>query len=121
MNIPTLKLTVTGVIGTAGAALATFLGGWSSDLITLILFMGIDLITGLIVAGVFHTSKKTTGGAIESNSMFKGLVKKFAMILVVAMLYRIDILFGISFLRTAANRGYGFVNNLTRRGLWQQQ
>lgn len=42
-----------------GGAIASLLGGWDTALQTLIIFMAIDYITGLIVAGVFHTSPKT--------------------------------------------------------------
>lgn len=106
MNIPTLKLSIMGAIGVVGGTLTSFLGGWSNDLITLLIFMAIDLITGIIVAGVFHASKKTTGGAIESNAMFKGICKKLFMILFVAMMYRIDLMFDISYIRTAAIIGF---------------
>ena len=48
--------TITGAIG---GTIAYFFGGWDQALVTLIIFMAIDYISGLIVAGVFHNSKKT--------------------------------------------------------------
>ena len=39
-----------------------------TSLFTLIIFMAIDYISGLIVAGVFHNSEKTENGALESNA-----------------------------------------------------
>ena len=54
--------TVTGLIG---SFIASLFGGWDTGLITLLVFMGIDYISGLIVAGVFHNSRKTKTGALE--------------------------------------------------------
>lgn len=101
-----LKIGITTTIGMIGGAVAKFLGGWSSDLITLLIFMGVDLLSGLAVAGIFHKSEKTTCGAIESNTMFKGIVKKVFMIFIVALLHRLDITLGITFLRTAVIIGF---------------
>ena len=42
------------VIGVIGSTIASLFGGFDAALITLIIFMGVDYITGLIVAGVFH-------------------------------------------------------------------
>ena len=52
-------------IGVIGGAIASIFGGWDSALITLLTFMGIDYISGLVVAGVFHNSKKTDAGTLE--------------------------------------------------------
>ena len=52
------------VIGAVGGVVSTLLGGWDTGLQTLIIFMAIDYITGLIVAGVFHRSRKTDTGAL---------------------------------------------------------
>lgn len=95
-----LKRGISTAIGIAGGVIVDFLGGWSYDLVTLLIFMGVDVLSGLALAGIFHKSKKTPQGAIESNTMFKGIVKKVFMILIVAMLHRLDILLEISFLRT---------------------
>ena len=45
-------------VGALGAAFASLFGGWDAALQTLIIFMAIDYITGLIVAGVFHARPK---------------------------------------------------------------
>lgn len=120
MNISAAKITVTGAVGAVGAALANLLGGWSNDLITLLLFMAADLITGLIVAGVFHQSKKTEGGAIESNTMFKGLSKKVVMLIFVALCARIDVTLGVNFVRTGVIIGFianEFISIIENAGL----
>ena len=51
----TMKNEICAAIGIVGGAIASLLGGWDAALQTLIIFMAIDYITGLIVAGVFHT------------------------------------------------------------------
>ena len=41
-------------LGAIGGVIASAFGGWDAALSTLLIFMGIDYLTGLIVAGVFH-------------------------------------------------------------------
>ena len=52
-NMITVKGPVIAGIGAVGGVIAGFFGGWDAALITLLIFMGVDYITGLIVAGVF--------------------------------------------------------------------
>lgn len=63
-------------VGLLGGTIAGMFGGWDTALQTLIIFMSIDYITGLIVAGVFHTSPKTKTGTLESRAGWKGLVSQ---------------------------------------------
>ena len=91
-------LTITGAIG---AFVANLFGGWDAGLTTLVIFMGIDYITGLIVAGVFHKSGKTETGALQSNVGLKGLCKKGMMLLVVLVSARLDMLVGTDYVRDA--------------------
>ncbi|HBV68594.1 MAG TPA: holin, partial [Clostridiales bacterium] len=62
-NINAIKI---GALGIAGSIIANLLGGWDMSLQTLLLFMSVDYITGLIVAGVFKQSKKSETGALDS-------------------------------------------------------
>ena len=71
------------IVGIIGSAIASAFGGWTTGLTTLVIFMAIDYVTGLIVAGVFHKSTKTETGTLESRAGFKGLCRKGAMLLVV--------------------------------------
>lgn len=64
-----MKNEICAAIGIVGGAIASLLGGWDTALQTLIIFMAIDYITGLIVAGVFHTSPKTKTGTLESRAV----------------------------------------------------
>lgn len=54
-----IKEQICAAIGVVGGFIAAVLGGWDTGLQTLVLFMCIDYITGLIVAGIFHNSTKT--------------------------------------------------------------
>ena len=46
-----MKQTICSVLGVIGSAIASFFGGWDAGLATLLIFMGLDYISGLIVAG----------------------------------------------------------------------
>ena len=48
-----LKELICGLIGVLGGTIVSLLGGWSADLQTLITFMVIDFVMGLVVAFVF--------------------------------------------------------------------
>ena len=75
-------------------------------MITLIIFMVVDYITGLIVAGVFKNSTKTESGALESRAGWKGLCRKGVTLLIVLVSYRLDILIGTSYIRDAVIIGF---------------
>ena len=95
-----IKAIILTSFGAVGSLIAGLLGGWDSSLQTLLIFMAIDYITGLIVAGVFHKSKKTESGALESRAGFKGLIKKGMVLLYVIIGHRLDIEFGLDYCRT---------------------
>ena len=93
---------ITGTIGVIGSTVAALFGGWDTALTTLIIFMAIDYITGLIVAGVFKKSPKSANGALESRAGFKGLMQKGMSLLLVLVACRLDIVIGSTFIRDAA-------------------
>ena len=88
-------------IGIVGSTFASFFGGFDAALITLLIFMGVDYATGLIVAGVFHKSEKTENGALESRAGWKGLCRKGVSLLVVLVACRLDMIMGSNFIRDA--------------------
>ena len=88
-------------IGAIGSLIASLFGGWDASLQTLVIFMAIDYITGLIVAGVFHASPKTETGTLESRAGWKGLCRKGVSLLVVLVACRLDAIIGSSFIRDA--------------------
>ena len=110
-------------IGAVGAWIADLFGGFDAALITLILFMAADYITGLVVAGVFHRSPKTETGALESRAGLKGLLRKGGMLLVVLVACRLDLLLGSDFIRDAAviafaaNETISIIENLALMGV----
>ena len=87
------------VVGVIGGAISTVFGGWSTSMTTLLIFMGIDYITGLIVAGVFNNSPKTNSGALESRAGWKGLFRKCVTLLMVLIACRLDMVLNTTFIR----------------------
>ena len=70
-----------------GGGLASFLfGGWSALLQTLVLFLALDYVVGVMVAG-YH-------GKLNSKVGFKGIAKKVLILLLVAVAHQIDLLLG---------------------------
>jgi toxin secretion/phage lysis holin len=94
-----LKTAIVSGIGVAGTIIASLFGGWTTALTTLCIFMGIDFITGLTVAGVFHKSPKTKDGALESKTGFKGLCRKCLILFFVIIGYRLDVALGSSYIK----------------------
>lgn len=94
-----MKTTILTGIGFLGSAIASLFGGWDAALTTLLMFMGIDYLTGLIVAGVFHNSGKSENGSLESRAGWKGLCRKGVTLLIVLVACRLDVIMGSSFIR----------------------
>lgn len=111
------------IIGVIGSAIASAFGGWTTGLTTLVIFMAIDYITGLIVAGVFHKSTKTETGTLESRAGFKGLCRKGAMLLVVLVAHRLDLAAGTAYIKDAviiafmANESISIIENAGLMGV----
>lgn len=109
MNISTIKIYVCTLIGLLGTLVAKLFGGWSEDMVTLVIFMAIDFIMGLIVAGIFHKSNKSQTGALNSHVGWKGLCKKGVVLVFVLIAHRLDILLGSDYIRTTTI--IGFITN----------
>jgi toxin secretion/phage lysis holin len=93
-----MKETFCLIAGVVGGFIATLLGGWDSALATLVVFMGIDFMTGLVTA-VMGKSKHSRSGALNSKAGWIGLAKKFCILLMVVVGVRIDILLGTTYIR----------------------
>lgn len=93
-------------IGVIGSIIASAFGGWDTSLVTLLIFMGIDYFSGLVVAGVFHKSNKTESGALESKAGWKGLCRKCMTLLFVLIAYRLDLAIGVDYIRNAVIIGF---------------
>lgn len=90
---------VCSVIGMVGSFIASMLGGWDAGLQTLVVFMVIDFVSGMVVAGVFKKSPKTKTGALESNTGFKGVCKKCMILVFVLIGYCLDMSLGVDYIR----------------------
>ena len=101
-----MKKILCATVGVFGSAVASWFGGFDAGLKTLLVFMAIDYVSGLIVAGVFHKSPKSANGALESKAGWKGLLRKGGTLLVVLICSRLDVMFGTSFVRDAAVIAY---------------
>ena len=73
---------------------------------TLIIFMAVDYITGLVVACIFHKSNKSETGALQSKAGWRGLCKKGMTLLVVLVATQLDRLTGTEIIRDAVIIGY---------------
>ena len=111
-------------ITAAGAFITALIGSWDAAIITLIIFMAADWITGLTVAGVFKKSPKSETGALESRVGLKGLCRKGAMLLIVIIAYRLDLMAGLhGVLRTGAiialacNEALSILENVSLMGV----
>ena len=96
-----MKSAICWIIGFGGALVTALWGGWTEGLMTLVILMGIDYCCGLIVAGVFHKSKKSDNGALSSIAGWKGIMRKFVTLLIVSVAYRIDVVVNTNYLRDA--------------------
>lgn len=111
------------MFGIIGSFIASLFGGWDASLITLLIFMGIDYLTGLIVAGVFHNSQKSKNGALESRAGWKGLCRKGVTMLIVSVAYRLDVTMGSTFIRDSviiafiANETISIIENAGLMGI----
>ena len=95
-----MKETICTVVGVVGSFIAGLFGGWDTSLVTLLLFMGIDYITGLAVAACGKSPKSETG-RLSSKIGWRGLAKKCVSLLLVLVAVRLDITFGTSYIRDA--------------------
>lgn len=101
-----MRETICTILGAVGGILTVIFGGWNAMLTTLILFISIDYVTGLMVAGIFRRSPKTETGGLQSKIGWKGLVKKVVVLLLVVAAARIDLILGTSYIRNAVCIGF---------------
>ena len=101
-----IKAIICTAFGVVGGMVAQLFGGWTEDMMTLIIFMAVDFIMGLIVAGVFHKSNKSQSGALSSHAGWVGLCKKCVVLLFVLITHRLDMLLGTDYIRTTAIIGF---------------
>lgn len=96
--IKTLIITGAGLIG---SAIGSAFGGNSAFMTSLIIFMGIDILTGVAVSTIFKRSPKTESGALSSKTMALGLCRKGMMLLIVLIGAQLDIMLKLNYIRDA--------------------
>lgn len=122
-SILMVKYTALTILATVGTLIVHALGGWDIGLETLLIFMAIDYLTGLLVAGLFHHSPKSEDGRLSSKAGFRGLCKKGAILLMVLLGNQLDLLFGEHWARSmvlfffVANEGLSILENLGVMGV----
>ncbi len=123
-NLIAIKNTIVMVLGIVGSVIASAFGGFGVALQVLIIFIIVDYITGLVVAGVFQKSGKTENGALESRAGWKGLCKKVFTLVLVLVAAQVDRLIGQgSLVRDAViltfvvNEGLSILENIGLMGV----
>ena len=122
-NFTAVKGILFGWLGAVGAAISSLYGGWNGALTTLLIFMGLDYLTGLIVAGGFKKNPKTSNGALESKAGWKGLCRKGMILLIALVATRLDMVVGTNFIKDAviiayiANESISIVENAGLMGV----
>ena len=101
-----MKQAVCTALGLLGGALSWAFGGWDAAMVALLVCMGVDYLSGSIVALVFHKSTKSETGSYNSLSGIKGLFKKGLMLLFVLVAVQIDKLLGTAYVRDAVCLGF---------------
>ena len=100
-----MKEWICAAAGTVGGLIAGLFGGWDAAMLSLLIFMGIDYITGLIVAASGKSLKSDNGG-LSSKVGWKGLLKKGVVLLLVVVAVRLDVMLGTSYVRDAVCIGF---------------
>lgn len=119
----TFKNIICAVLGVIGSSISTLFGGWDAALTTLIIFMAIDYVSGVIVAGVFHKSSKSDTGGLNSHIGWQGICRKGITLAIVLIACRLDLLIGTSYIKDAviiafcANELISIVENAGLMGL----
>ncbi len=105
-NVNNFKIGILSLSGVVGSIIANFLGGWDMALQTLVLFMAVDYIMGLMVAGIFKKSQKSETGALDSRAGWKGLFKKGVTLMIVLVATQLDKMTGTEVIRDAVIIAY---------------
>lgn len=106
IHLTETKAAVMTGAGVIGGMISQAFGGWDAALITLLIFMAIDYVSGLIVAGVFQASDKSASGSLSSIACWQGLLKKGMTLVIVLVAARLDIVLGTAFVRDAVVIAY---------------
>ena len=101
-----MKEKICTVLGLVGSGVAWAFGGWDAALVALMVCMGVDYVSGTLVALVFHNSRKSESGSYNSAYGLKGLCKKGLMLLFVLTAVQVDRVMGSDYVRDAVCIGF---------------
>lgn len=102
-------------VSTLATILTTIFGGWDMALSVLVIFITADYLTGI--------GKAFCNKSLSSDIGAKGIIKKVALLVVVAIATQLDRLINTELIRTAviyfyvANEGLSILENLTAMGV----
>lgn len=108
-----LKGFICAAFGAVGGFVSQLFGGWSEDMVTLLVLMVVDFVMGLILAGVFHNSNKSENGNLNSRAGWKGLCKKGVTLFFVLIAHRLDMVLKINYIKTATVVGFITIETLS--------
>ena len=103
-----MKDLISAAVGMTAGVLSWLVGGFDVPVLALVICMGVDYVTGLIVAGVFHASPKTDGGGLDSRVGWKGLARKLVTVLIVVVANLADLLLEKELATGYTSEEYGF-------------
>ena len=104
-----IKESICTSVGIVGSMIVSLLGGWDVPMQALIICMIIDYLSGLAVAGIFHKSKKSENGALNSRSGLKGLCMKCMILFIIVAIIQVGKVLNVDWLRNATI--IGFISN----------
>ena len=104
-----IKESICTSVGIVGSMIISLLGGWDVPMQALIICMIIDYLSGLAVAGIFHKSKKSENGALNSRSGLKGLCMKCMILFIIVAIVQVGKVLNVDWLRNATI--IGFISN----------
>lgn len=116
MSIKNILCTLTAIIG--GGIVYAF-GGWDDAIVTLVTFMVIDYVTGVVDAAMGVSPK----GSLNSRIGWKGLAKKAMTLGIVAVAVRLDVVLSTDYIRDmviigfTANEGLSILENAALLGV----
>lgn len=117
------KNVVLAWVAMLGSVITNALGGWDVSLIALLCMMAADFLTGLLVAAVWKRSNKSATGALDSRAGFKGLCRKFAVLVLIWVAATLDTAMGVHYIRAAVcwffigNEGLSLLENVGLMGM----
>ena len=94
------------ITGILGSVLTHIFGGFDIIMEALLVFMVVDYLSGLAVAGIFKKSKKSKSGGLSSKVGWKGLCRKCMTLVFVIIAHYIDLILGVDYIRNAVIIGF---------------